>query len=121
SAPDEGDEAVTDEGAAQPGDDLVLPSANPPPALPAPDIGAPSAQRTPIVPRLEGRGVRQADGSTRLMGTITLDIDPDTNLIAAPSCPVIRTKTFPIGQQPTDYCGPEHHRAGGSRPRVVGQ
>ena len=55
------------------------------------------------------------------MGTITLDIDPDTNLIAAPSCPVIRTKTFPIGQQPTDYCGPEHHRAGGSRPRVVGQ
>jgi len=49
------------------------------------------------------------DSSTKLQGTITLDIDPTTGLIAVESCPVIRTKTFIIGQEPKKYCGPEYH------------
>jgi len=60
----------------------------------------------------------------RLEGSITLDIDPTTGLIAVETCPVIRTKTFVIGTEPRTYCGPEYHRGrtvdpGGSRPRVV--
>jgi penicillin-binding protein 1B len=50
------------------------------------------------------------DSSTKLQGTITLDIDPTTGLIAVDSCPVIRTKTFIIGQEPKKYCGPEYHK-----------
>jgi penicillin-binding protein 1B len=49
------------------------------------------------------------DSSMKLQGTITLDIDPTTGLIAVDSCPVIRTKTFIIGQEPKKYCGPEYH------------
>ncbi len=61
----------------------------------------------------------------RLEGTITLDIDPATGLIAVETCPVIRTKTFAIGSEPRKYCGPEYHRSrtvdpSASRPRVVG-
>ena len=59
-----------------------------------------------------------------LEGTITLDIDPTTGLIAVESCPVIRTKTFALGTEPKKYCGPEYHKgkAGdpAGRPRVVG-
>ena len=93
------------------------------------DVPPPAATPTPrtraTVPRLEGRGVTQPDGSTRLMGTITLDIDPTTGLIAVPTCPVIRSKTFVIGQEPRRYCGPEYHNGknavlpSGTRPRVV--
>jgi penicillin-binding protein 1B len=60
-----------------------------------------------------------------LEGTITLDIDPQTGLIAVESCPVIRTKTFALGTEPKKYCGPEYHQrktiepAGPGRPRVV--
>lgn len=63
---------------------------------------------------------------SRLEGTITLDIDPATGLIAVETCPVIRTKTFALGTEPKKYCGPEYHRgktiepAGPGRPRVVG-
>jgi penicillin-binding protein 1B len=46
----------------------------------------------------------------KLEGTITLDIDPTTGLIAVDSCPVIKTKTFVIGHEPTKYCGPEYHK-----------
>lgn len=65
-----------------------------------------------------------ADG--RLEGTITLDIDPGTGLIAVESCPVIRTKTFVLGTEPKKYCGPQYHSgktiepSGSARPRVVG-
>ncbi|MGI9105278.1 MAG: PBP1A family penicillin-binding protein [Pyrinomonadaceae bacterium] len=81
-------------------------------------------QRPRTTPRLEGRGVAQPDGSTRLMGTITLDIDPTTNLIAVATCPIIRSKTFPIGQEPRRYCGPEYHNGktiqpSGTRSRLV--
>ncbi len=60
----------------------------------------------------------------RLEGSITLDIDPSTGLIAVETCPVIRTKTFVIGTEPRTYCGPDYHRGKAvdlpiSRPRVV--
>jgi penicillin-binding protein 1B len=73
----------------------------------------PSPKKIPVVPE------------SRLEGTITLDIDPTTGLIAVESCPVVRTKTFVLGTEPKKYCGPEYHkgRAGdpsAARPRVVG-
>lgn len=63
---------------------------------------------------------------SRLEGTITLDIDPATGLIAVETCPVIRTKTFALGTEPKKYCGPDYHRGrtiepvAPGRPRVVG-
>ncbi|HET6980133.1 MAG TPA: PBP1A family penicillin-binding protein [Pyrinomonadaceae bacterium] len=61
---------------------------------------------------------------SRLEGTITLDIDPQTGLIAVESCPVIRTKTFVLGTEPRKYCGPQYHQRNtiepAARPRVVG-
>ncbi len=90
-----------------------------PPPAPTPPRGRVST------PRLEGRGVMQPDGTTRLMGTITLDIDPTTGLLAAPTCPIIRSKTFVIGQEPRRYCGPEYHNGknailpSATRPRVI--
>ena len=75
----------------------------------------PSPRRAPVLP------------DSRLEGTITLDIDPATGLIAVESCPVIRTKTFALGTEPKKYCGPEYHRrrtiepaVDPGRPRVVG-
>ena len=71
------------------------------------------------------KGTGSSDvAAPRLEGTITLDIDPSTGLIAVESCPVIRTKTFVIGTEPRQYCGPQYHRArpadaSGTRPRVV--
>jgi penicillin-binding protein 1B len=76
----------------------------------------PPPSRPRRVPTLEGRGVMQDNGTTKLEGTITLDIDPTTGLIAVDTCPVIRTKTFPLGQEPHEYCGPEHHRGQTVRP-----
>jgi membrane carboxypeptidase/penicillin-binding protein len=59
-----------------------------------------------------------------LEGTITLDIDPQTGLIAVETCPVIRTKTFVLGTEPKRYCGPQYHQRNtiepAGRPRVVG-
>lgn len=81
--------------------------------LPAPSP-SPSPRRAPVVP------------DSRLEGTITLDIDPTTGLIAVETCPIIRTKTFVLGTEPKKYCGPEYHKgktiepASGGRPRVVG-
>ncbi len=76
--------------------------------------------------RLSSRDFNDGDSSPKLQGTITLDIDPSTGLIAVDSCPVIRTKTFLIGQEPRKYCGPEYHKkaqpsppAAGTRARVV--
>lgn len=68
-----------------------------------------ASPRSRTTPKLEGRGVPQVDGTTRLEGTITLDIDPTTGLIAAPTCPIIRSKTFVIGQEPRENCGPQYH------------
>jgi len=69
---------------------------------------------------------RAATPDTGLEGTITLDIDPQTGLIAVETCPVIRTKTFVLGTEPKKYCGPQYHQrntiepAPAARPRVVG-
>ncbi len=73
----------------------------------------PTRGRTPT---LEGRGVLLPDGSTRLVGTVTVDIDPTTGLLATSSCPVSRSKTYPLGQQPTRSCSAELH---GGRPRAA--
>jgi penicillin-binding protein 1B len=68
----------------------------------------PSPSPTPKKPRSELR----TNESGRLEGTITLDIDPTTGLIAVETCPVIRTRTFVLGTEPKKYCGPEYHRQG---------
>jgi penicillin-binding protein 1B len=69
-------------------------------------------------PRYETRSTE----SGRLEGTITLDIDPSTGLIAVESCPIVRTKTFVLGTEPKRFCGPEYHRrtaTGDTRPRTT--
>ncbi|GAC1400655.1 MAG: hypothetical protein NVSMB56_15750 [Pyrinomonadaceae bacterium] len=96
--------------------------ATPMPAVPPPPALNPQTTRPRTSSKLEGRGELQPDGSTRLMGTITLDIDPTTGLIADPSvCPVIRSRTYPIGQEPRRYCGAQYHNTGGqpTRPRTI--
>jgi penicillin-binding protein 1B len=83
-------------------DDLELP--------PLPELSPGPTPKAKSGTKLEGRGVTQPDGTSKLEGTVTLDIDPTTGLIADPSvCPVIRSKTFVIGQEPRRYCGPEYH------------
>jgi membrane carboxypeptidase/penicillin-binding protein len=71
----------------------------------------PTPRRAPVVP------------DSGLEGTITLDIDPQTGLIAVETCPVIRTKTFVLGTEPKKYCGPQYHQHNtiepAGRPRVV--
>jgi penicillin-binding protein 1B len=71
----------------------------------------PKPKPTPkIDPKSKSRDPYDSDASAKLQGTITLDIDPSTGLIAVDSCPVIRTRTFIIGQEPKKYCGPEYHK-----------
>jgi penicillin-binding protein 1B len=85
--------------------------------LPAEPIPLPSPSASPRRPAVVPDG--------HLEGTITLDIDPTTGLIAVETCPIIRTKTFVLGTEPKKYCGPEYHRgrtiepAGPGRPRTV--
>jgi len=68
-------------------------------------------------PRYETRSAEAG----RLEGTITLDIDPSTGMIAVESCPIIRTRTFVLGTEPKKFCGPEYHRRGSgeTRPRLT--
>jgi penicillin-binding protein 1B len=81
---------------------------------------APVPSPTPTPRRPTGPSEANAP---RLEGSITLDIDPSTGLIAVETCPVIRTKTFVIGTEPRQYCGPQYHRGrttdSSTRPRVV--
>jgi penicillin-binding protein 1B len=78
---------------------------------------AASPRRSPSKP--DNRAAPEEDGATRL-GTITLDIDPTTGLIADPAvCPVIRTKTFTLGQEPRQFCGPQYHGGGASPPTAT--
>src|SRR3989440_1879918 len=67
----------------------------------------------------KSRDFFNGDPAEKLQGTITLDIDPTTGLIAVDSCPVIRTKTFIIGQEPKKYCGPEYHKKTQPTPQAV--
>jgi len=104
-------EPVTPSELPEPSPPVDQPYEVPPPPLSSP---SPSPRRAPTLP---GAG---------LEGTITLDIDPTTGLIAVESCPVIRTKTFVLGTEPKKYCGPQYHQhntiepVGPGRPRVVG-
>lgn len=107
-SPAEGD---TPEGGGQP-----APAATGALPGPTPEPSPTAAPRAKASPTSE---TRSGEGGTRLEGTITLDIDPTTGLIAVETCPVVRTKTFVIGTEPKKYCGPEFHK-GTTRPRVVG-
>ena len=88
--------------------------------LPMDPVPGPSPSPTPRRPSVVP--------DSRLEGTITLDIDPTTGLIAVETCPIIRTKTFVLGTEPRKYCGPQYHSGktiepsgvGPGRPRVVG-
>jgi penicillin-binding protein 1B len=73
-------------------------------------LPAPLPEPTKAKPTPRAKEIYDGDSSTKLQGTITLDIDPTTGLIAVDSCPVIRTKTYIIGQEPRKYCGPEYHK-----------
>ncbi len=95
-----------------------------------PDTPPPETPRTKPTPKNDPRTKSDGrdfyeDGSPKLQGTITLDVDPATGLIAVESCPVIRTKTFIIGQEPKRYCGPEYHKkpqpspAAATRTRII--
>ncbi len=89
--------AATEEGSpeeSQPesNSQAVPPGENEPIPAPLPSPSPPARPKPP------------ADGA-RLEGTITLDIDPTTGLIAVETCPVVRTKTFVLGTEPKKYCG----------------
>jgi penicillin-binding protein 1B len=100
---------ATDEMAQEPPAPIDGAPQTEPATLPEPlPTEPPRAKPTPKS-RLENRD-SSLDGDSRLQGTITLDIDPTTGLIAVDSCPIIRTKTFIIGQEPKKYCGPEYHK-----------
>ena len=113
TGPNDGSETPTEEATP-----VELPSPSPVEPYPEAPIGTPaplpSPRRAPTLP------------DTGLEGTITLDIDPTTGLIAVETCPVIRTKTFVLGTEPKKYCGPQYHQhntiepAPPVRPRVVG-
>jgi penicillin-binding protein 1B len=106
---------VPEEEATPEGEEETLPPSTDP--LPTPELIPTPTPRPRPAPRAGEEGAR-------LEGSITLDIDPSTGLIAVETCPVIRTKTFVIGTEPRTYCGPEYHRGrtvdpASSRPRVV--
>jgi penicillin-binding protein 1B len=81
----------------QPPDQVLPPAIVEPAPMPSPRAKPP-------------RSELRTDEAGRLEGTITLDIDPTTGLIAVESCPVIRTRTFVLGTEPRKYCGPEYHQ-----------
>jgi penicillin-binding protein 1B len=103
TSPHEAD-VVTDTEPSPEVDATPIPLDQPLPPVIVEPIPAPSPRTKP--PRSELR----TDGAGRLEGTITLDIDPTTGLIAVETCPVIRTRTFALGTEPKRYCGPEYHQ-----------
>jgi penicillin-binding protein 1B len=114
TGPNHASDAATDEATPEeeplPSPRTELPIDEAP--LPIPSA-SPTPRKAPTLP------------DSRLEGTITLDIDPTTGLIAVESCPVIRTKTFVLGTEPKKYCGPQYHQhntiiPGETRPRAVG-
>ncbi|HEY0079439.1 MAG TPA: PBP1A family penicillin-binding protein [Pyrinomonadaceae bacterium] len=100
---------------------VEVPTLEPPELQPIPE----DTPRARSLPRFDGRlPSTQPDSSARLAGSITLDIDPTTGLIAVETCPVIRSKTFAIGTEPRRYCGPQYHNGkvvqpSGTRPRQI--
>ncbi|MGH9933358.1 MAG: transglycosylase domain-containing protein [Pyrinomonadaceae bacterium] len=105
TASDEGLEtAATPESDETPPLDQALPATD---AEPSP---SPSPRKPP-------KSEPRTDGIGSLEGTITLDIDPTTGLIAVETCPVIRTRTFALGTEPRKYCGPEYHQRPAASPQ----
>ena len=81
-------------------------------------VPAPNLEPSPSpVPRKPPKSEMRTDENGRLEGTITLDIDPTTGLIAVETCPVIRTRTFVLGTEPRKYCGPEYHQRPSATPQ----
>jgi penicillin-binding protein 1B len=96
-------------------EDMSIPNEGDPDAIPTPVPlqVPPLPEETPPSGRRrgeDGRGATVPLDPSRLTGTVTLDIDPTTGLIAAPTCPVVRTKTFVIGTEPHRHCGPQYHQ-----------
>jgi hypothetical protein len=120
---------LTDDIAQEPTEDenATAPQTEPAKLPEPPPLEPPRSKPTPKVETRKGDLRESYDGdSPKLQGTITLDVDPATGLIAVENCPVIRTRTFIIGQEPRKYCGPEYHRkaqpsppASSTRARVV--
>ncbi|HWS86876.1 MAG TPA: PBP1A family penicillin-binding protein [Pyrinomonadaceae bacterium] len=104
----EPDELATPEELALPDADVPLPDATPVYVPPYPEETPPPARRDRSNP--PGRTGDDED-SSHLSGTVTLDVDPTTGLIAVPTCPVIRTQTFRIGNEPRRRCGPQYHQS----------
>ena len=104
------DESATPEELSPPDADLPLTDPTPGPVYvpPYPEESPPPGRRGRA--EMESRSENDPDRPTRLTGTVTLDIDPTTGLIAAPTCPVIRSKTFAIGAEPRRRCGPQYHQ-----------
>ena len=94
-------------------DSGLLPELEPTPEeeeLPSPEFEYVPAPLPDVSPSPSPRRPPPRSDIGRLEGTITLDIDPSTGLIAVESCPVVRTRTFVLGTEPTRYCGPDYHR-----------
>lgn len=91
--------------------------------LPSPEFEYVPAPLPDVSPSPSPRRPPPRSDIGRLEGTITLDIDPSTGLIAVETCPVVRTRTFVLGTEPTRYCGPEYHRPSAApqatRPRTA--
>ncbi len=100
------DESATPEEVPLPDADLPLPDVTPVYVPPFNVNPSPTPGRRASPP---ARGEDEEEDSSRLSGTVTLDIDPETGLLAAQTCPVIRTKTFALGTEPRRRCGPQYH------------
>jgi penicillin-binding protein 1B len=106
---------AAEEEATPDGEEEIIPESGDP---------GPTPQLAPTATPRPRPAPRAGEDGARLEGSITLDIDPSTGLIAVETCPIVRTKTFVIGTEPRTYCGPEYHRGrtvdpAVSRPRVV--
>ena len=102
TSPESGTELQAEGEATPEFDESPMPEMLQPPIVIEP-LPNPSPRRPP-------RSELRTGENGRLEGTITLDIDPTTGLIAVESCPVIRTRTFALGTEPKKYCGPEYHQ-----------
>jgi penicillin-binding protein 1B len=112
-------------GTSPSGDSSLLPEVEASPEveeLPSPEFEYVPAPLPDVSPSPSPRRTQPRAESGRLEGTITLDIDPSTGLIAVETCPVVRTRTYVLGTEPTRYCAPEYHRPSSApqptRPRI---
>jgi penicillin-binding protein 1B len=129
AAPDDPDKRIElfINGTSPHGAEIIPESEVTPEELPTLEPGdvvpLPTVEASPSPSPRKAKNELRTNESGRLEGTITLDIDPTTGLIAVESCPVIRTRTFVLGTEPTKYCGPEYHRPGATpqatRPRLT--